>query len=147
MVADWDEELDPQEWWVVSQGSNGEGGKKGKRAGVCLKGRALWGPTQSSYKAVGGRCKIGWGGSHWRLEKRGGGGIGDVDVPSGRVVGGALGGEGGAPLPSSKALEEGEEEEEREGGGHHPGAGGPPFCHPGGGGAVAVGGNGGERWG
>ena len=27
-----------------------------------------------------------------------------MDVPSGRVVGGALGGEGGAPLPSSKAL-------------------------------------------
>ena len=71
--------------------------------GVCLKGRALWGPTQSSYKAVGAHCKIGWGGSHWRLEKRGGG-IGVVDVPSGRVVGGALGGEGGAPLPSSKAL-------------------------------------------
>ena len=48
----------------------------GGRAGVCLKGRALWGPTQSSYKAVGAHCKIGWGGSHWRLEKRGGGVLG-----------------------------------------------------------------------
>ena len=82
------------------------GPKRGGKAGVCLKGRALWGPTQSSYKAVGAHCKIGWGGSHWRLEKRGGG-IGVVDVPSGRVVGGALGGEGGAPLPSSKALGQG----------------------------------------
>ena len=68
-----------------------------------MKGRALWGATQSSYKTVGAHCKIGWGGIHWRLAKRGGG-IGVVDVPSGRVVGGALGGEGGAPLPSSKAL-------------------------------------------
>ena len=24
--GDWDEELDPGEWWAVSQGSNGEGG-------------------------------------------------------------------------------------------------------------------------
>ena len=70
----------------------------GHRAGVCLKGRALWGQTQSTYKAVGAHCKIGWGGSHWRLEKRGGG-IGVVDVPSGRVEGGALGGEGGCPPP------------------------------------------------
>ena len=38
--------------------------------GGCLKGRALWGPTQSSYKAVGAHCKIGWGDGHWRLEKR-----------------------------------------------------------------------------
>ena len=30
-------------------------------AGVCLKGRALWGQTQGGYKAVGARCKIGWG--------------------------------------------------------------------------------------
>ena len=37
--------------------------------GLCLKGRALWGQTQSGYKAVG-HCKIGWGGSHWRLETR-----------------------------------------------------------------------------
>ena len=29
--------------------------------GVCLKGRALLGPTQSGYKAVGAHCKIGWG--------------------------------------------------------------------------------------
>ena len=29
--------------------------------GVCLKGRALWGQTQGGYKAVGARCKIGWG--------------------------------------------------------------------------------------
>ena len=33
----------------------------GGRAGVCLKGRALWGQTQGGYKAVGARCKIGWG--------------------------------------------------------------------------------------
>ena len=36
VFGDWDEELDPQVWWVVSQGSNGEGGggqkgKKGKK--------------------------------------------------------------------------------------------------------------------
>ena len=31
VLGDWDEELDPGEWWVVSHGSNGEGGKKGKR--------------------------------------------------------------------------------------------------------------------
>ena len=33
VLGDWDEELDPGEWWVVSQGSNGkgEGGKKGKK--------------------------------------------------------------------------------------------------------------------
>ena len=29
--------------------------------GVCLKEGALWGQTQSGYKAVGARCKIGWG--------------------------------------------------------------------------------------
>ena len=28
VLGDWDEELDPREWWVVLQGSNGEGGKK-----------------------------------------------------------------------------------------------------------------------
>ena len=33
VLGDWDEELDPGEWWVVSQWSNGEGegGKKGKK--------------------------------------------------------------------------------------------------------------------
>ena len=31
------------------------------RPGLCLKGRALWGQTQRSYKAVGARCEIGWG--------------------------------------------------------------------------------------
>ena len=33
VLGDWDEELDPGEWCVVSQGSNGEGGggKKGKK--------------------------------------------------------------------------------------------------------------------
>ena len=33
VLGDWDEELHPGEWWVVSQGSNGEGegGKKGKK--------------------------------------------------------------------------------------------------------------------
>ena len=31
VLGDWDEELDPGEWWVVSHGSNGEGGKKGKK--------------------------------------------------------------------------------------------------------------------
>ena len=29
--------------------------------GLCLKGRALWGQTQSGNKAVGAHCKIGWG--------------------------------------------------------------------------------------
>ena len=43
-------------------------------AGVCLKGRALWGPTQSSYKAVGAHCKIGWGGAVTGDWKSGGGG-------------------------------------------------------------------------
>ena len=31
MLGDWDEELDPGDWWVVSQGSNGEEGNKGKK--------------------------------------------------------------------------------------------------------------------
>ena len=31
VLGDWDEELDPGEWWVVSQGSNGEG--RGVRRG------------------------------------------------------------------------------------------------------------------
>ena len=68
--------------------------------GVCLKGRALWGQTQSGYKAVGAHCKIGWGAvtGGW---KSGGGGIGVVDVPSGRVEGGALGG-GVPPSPQAK---------------------------------------------
>ena len=48
----------------------------GTKAWVCLKGRALWGQTQSGYKTVGARCKIGWGGSHWRLETRVGGLLG-----------------------------------------------------------------------
>ena len=75
-------------------------------AGVCLKGRALWGQTQSGYKAVGARCKIGWGQSlAVGNAGGGGGGIGVADVPSGRVEGGALG--GGGPLPSSKALQRG----------------------------------------
>ena len=30
-------------------------------AGVCLKGRALWGQTRSGYTAGEARCKIGWG--------------------------------------------------------------------------------------
>ena len=30
VLGDWDEELDPGDWWVVSQGSTGEGGEKGK---------------------------------------------------------------------------------------------------------------------
>ena len=28
VLADWDANLGPEEWWVVSQGSDGEGGKK-----------------------------------------------------------------------------------------------------------------------
>ena len=32
MLGDWDEELDPGELWVVSQGSNGGGGEKGKKS-------------------------------------------------------------------------------------------------------------------
>ena len=76
-------------------GIEGLGGGGG--AGVCLKGRALWGQTHSSYEAVGARCTIGCGGSHWRLETRVGG-IGAADVPSGRVEGRALGG-GGTPPP------------------------------------------------
>ena len=31
VLGDWDEELDPGDWWVVSKGSTGEGGEKGKR--------------------------------------------------------------------------------------------------------------------
>ena len=31
VLGDRDEELDPGEWWVVSQGSNGEGGKKARK--------------------------------------------------------------------------------------------------------------------
>ena len=49
---------------------------QGRDPGVCLKGRALWGQTQSSYKAVGAHCKIGCGGSHWRLGTRVGGVLG-----------------------------------------------------------------------
>ena len=55
-----------------AQGCPSGMGRQHPEPGVCLKGRALWGPTKSSYKAVGAHCKIGWGGSHWRLEKRGG---------------------------------------------------------------------------
>ena len=35
VLGDWDEDfpMDPGEWWVVSQGSDGEGGKKGKKEG------------------------------------------------------------------------------------------------------------------
>ena len=32
VLWDGDEELDPGDWWVVSQGCNGQGGKKGKRS-------------------------------------------------------------------------------------------------------------------
>ena len=31
VLGDWDEELYPGDWWVVSQGSNGEGREKGKK--------------------------------------------------------------------------------------------------------------------
>ena len=31
VLGDWDEELDPGDWWVVSQGSTGERGEKGKK--------------------------------------------------------------------------------------------------------------------
>ena len=31
VLGDWDEELHPGEWWVVSQGSNRKWGKKGKK--------------------------------------------------------------------------------------------------------------------
>ena len=31
VLGDWDEEIDPGQWWVVSQGSIGEGRKKGKK--------------------------------------------------------------------------------------------------------------------
>ena len=64
------------------------------RRTACLKGRVLWGQTQSGYKAVGARCKIGWGAvpGGWKHGWGGGGGIGVADVPSGRVEGGALGG-------------------------------------------------------
>ena len=72
--------------------------------GVCLKGRALWGQTQSSNKAVGAPVKS-VGAQSLAVGNAGGGGIGVADVPSGRVEEGALGGGGGAPpLPSSKAL-------------------------------------------
>ena len=47
----------------------------GGGAGVCLKGRALWGPTQSSYKAVGAHCKIGWGGQSLAVGKSVGGAV------------------------------------------------------------------------
>ena len=30
VLRDWDEELDPEVWWVLSQGSNGEGGEEGE---------------------------------------------------------------------------------------------------------------------
>ena len=30
LLEDWDMDLGPEEWWVVFQGSNAEGGKKGK---------------------------------------------------------------------------------------------------------------------
>ena len=31
VLGDWDQELHPGEWWVVSQGSNEEGGEKVKK--------------------------------------------------------------------------------------------------------------------
>ena len=30
VFGEWDEELDPEEWWVISQGFNEEAGEKGK---------------------------------------------------------------------------------------------------------------------
>ena len=78
--------------------------------GVCLKGGALWGQTQSGYKAVGARCKIGCGGSHWRLGTRVGVVLGlrtclRVDLKELKEERWGGGGGGGTPpLPSSKAL-------------------------------------------
>ena len=31
VLGDWDEDLNPQDWWVVSQGFKGERGRKGKK--------------------------------------------------------------------------------------------------------------------
>ena len=75
-------------------------------------GRALWGQTQSSAKAVGAHCKIGWGAvtGGWK-GGWGGGGIGVADVPSGRVVGGALGGERGGLPPSLQATPWGQDQQ------------------------------------
>ena len=70
--------------------------------GVCLKGRALWGQTQSGYNAVGVRCKIGWGGSQRQLETRVGAVLGLRTCLRVELKEERWGGGGGHP--SSKAL-------------------------------------------
>ena len=49
-------------------------GWRGGGGGQWLKGTALWGPTQGSYKAVGAHCKIGWATSKLLCGGGGGGG-------------------------------------------------------------------------
>ena len=52
----------PRDPTTHSQNGGITPGRRARPApGVCLKGRALWGQTQGGYKAVGARCKIGWG--------------------------------------------------------------------------------------
>ena len=72
-----------------------------------MKGRALGGQTQGGYKAVGARCKIGWGAVT--------GGWNRVGVALGlqtclrvELKEEPWGGGGQPPLPSSKALGEGD---------------------------------------
>ena len=86
-------------WPKAPRGGGGGGG-----------GRGSWRPRTRGVAPppVGRTVKSVAGASHWRLEK-GGCGIGVVDVPSGRVEGGAFGGEGhkwsgvDTPLSSSRA--------------------------------------------
>ena len=57
VLGGWDEELHPGEWWVVSQGCNGEGGKKGKKwkrqkeGGTCRVPRELLFRTREEAEA------------------------------------------------------------------------------------------------
>ena len=54
VLGDGDEELDPGEWWVVSQGSNGEGGKEGEGEEAGERGGHLPGAGGAPLSHLGG---------------------------------------------------------------------------------------------
>ena len=71
--------------------------------GFASKGVRSGGQLRAVTKQLGRTVKSVGGGQSLAVAKAGAG-IGVVDVPSGRVVGGALGGKGGVSLPLRKAL-------------------------------------------
>ena len=75
----------------------------GGGGGVCLKGRCSGGKLRAVTKRLVRTVKS-VGGQSLAVGNAAGGGIGVADALSGRVEGGAWGGGGHTPLPSSKAL-------------------------------------------